>query len=157
MGEFKDSVNELIYNFKSGRNHSCYIKLMSEGVLDVECSKCHTLCTHVFDLAQNYLNHPLSIEFFQTLWFHSKVTHKTLMKALNVISKTTIQNVEPNSLSAIVDGNNETYTVVFEDNKKYCACIYGKQNKGLCYHQVATLLSALLQKRLNTSEVKQWL
>lgn len=154
--DFIETNSELVYNFKNGRrNHSCVIKVLSNEFLDVDCTKCHTLCGHVLDLAQNYISHPISIKLFETLWFYNKVSRKTLLKAIDAIKKTKVNIAEPNCLSAIVDGNNETYTILFEDKKRYCSCIYGKSNKGMCYHQVATVISAILEKRLNTSEVKE--
>ena len=156
--EFNVSDVELLCKFKEGhRNYSCHIKGLPENLLDVECSKCHVLCKHLLDLAHHYLSHRLSILLFDTLWLYNEVSHKTFTKAWNAIQKTYIQNVEPNVLSAIVDGNGDVYTVIFEDKKKYCSCIYGKSNKGMCYHQVATLLSSILQKRLTTLEAKSLL
>lgn len=155
---FQNLNGELSHSFKEGRrNYNCYIKSMPENLLDVECEKCHALCKHILDLAQHFIEQPQSSLLLNTLWLYESISHKTFSKAWGAISRTSSLNVEPDMLSAIVDGNGETYTILFEDNKRYCSCIYGKSGKGFCYHQVAVLLAAILQKRLNTSEAKRLL
>lgn len=155
MKEFVDNGHQIVLKFKEKRNYECYINSLPENLLEIDCSKCHKLCPHILELAEHYMVHSLSRTFFDTLWLYEKIKPKTFFKARNTLSRTYLTNVTQESLEATVDGNNETYSVVFEDGKRHCSCIYGKIGNNLCYHQVATILSAINTKSLNISTAKR--